>query len=92
MKIDENIVEHVAKLARIKISENEKKIFVEQFNSIFELFSKIDEVDTKDVEPAFQPIDLKNAFRDDEAKKFEWDPLANTKHKEGKYFKGPKIV
>jgi aspartyl-tRNA(Asn)/glutamyl-tRNA(Gln) amidotransferase subunit C len=92
VKADKELVEHVAKLARIKILEEEKAEFASQFNSILQFFSKIDEVNTENVEPAFQPINLKNVLREDEVKKFDWDPLANTKHKENKHFKGPKIV
>ena len=92
MEISEEIVEHVARLARIKISKKERSKFAKQFKSILEFFSRIDEIDTGNVEPAFQPIDLKNVLREDEVKEFEWKPLANTRHKEEKYFKGPKIV
>lgn len=92
VKVDKKLVEHVAKLARIKISEEEKDEFTSQFDSILNFFSKIDEIDTENIEPAFQPINLKNVLREDEVKEFEWDPLANTKHKENKYFKGPRII
>ncbi len=92
VEVDKKLVEHVSKLARIKISEEEKEEFTSQFDSILNFFSKIDEVNTENVEPAFQPIDLKNVLRKDEVKKFDWDPLANTKHKENKHFKGPRIV
>lgn len=92
MKIEKTTVEHVSKLARIKISEEEIEKFANQFESILKFFSMIDEIKETDVEPAFQPIEIKNSYREDEAKKFEWDPLSNTRHKEGEYFKGPRVV
>ena len=46
-------VEHVAWLAHIELSEQEKTLFTEQFNEILEYFKKIDEVDTEDVEPTY---------------------------------------
>jgi aspartyl-tRNA(Asn)/glutamyl-tRNA(Gln) amidotransferase subunit C len=91
-KIDEKLVTHVANLARIRLSKNEKKKFVEQFNSILEYFKRIDEVDTSHVDPSFHVVEIKNVFREGEKRKFDWNPLENTSHKEKKYFKGPRIV
>jgi len=44
-------VEHIALLAHINLSEEEKKNFMEQLNQILDYFGKIDEVDTKDIQP-----------------------------------------
>ncbi|MEM5834352.1 MAG: Asp-tRNA(Asn)/Glu-tRNA(Gln) amidotransferase subunit GatC [Candidatus Aenigmatarchaeota archaeon] len=92
MEIEEETLKYVTKIARLSLSEEEVKKFKNQLNQVLEAFKKIDEVDTSNLEPSFHPIEIKNVLRDDEEKKWEWEPLANTKHKEEKYFKGPRIV
>jgi aspartyl-tRNA(Asn)/glutamyl-tRNA(Gln) amidotransferase subunit C len=90
--VDEGIVKKVAKVARLELSEAEIKSFTVQLKGVLETFGKIDKVDTKGVEPSFHPQPLSNDWREDQAKPWKWEPLGNTKHKEGKYFKGPRIV
>ena len=58
-------VEHISWLASIKIEDEEKEEFVEQFNSILEYFHQLDEVDTEGVEPTYRVVDLANIFRED---------------------------
>jgi len=91
-KIDRKLVEHVSKVARLELSKEEKTKFTKQLEDILEAFKKIDRIDTKDVRPSFHPQEIKNVFREDQVKKWEWEPLKNTKLKEKGYFKGPKIV
>lgn len=91
-KIDKALLEHVSKIARLELTEEEKEKFVKQLEDILKAFKKIDEVDTTKVKPSFHPIEIKNVMREDEVKTWEWDPLANTKHKEERYFKGPRIL
>lgn len=91
-KIDKVLLEHVSKIARLELTEEEKKKFVKQLEDILKAFKKIDEVNTAKIKPSFHPIEIKNVMREDEVKVWKWEPLANTKHKEKKYFKGPRIV
>ena len=91
-KIDEKLVKHVAKIARLSLTKQEIEKFSKQLENILQAFKEIDEVDISGVEPSFHPQELKNVWREDKAKPWKWDPLGNTKHKEKKYFKGPKIV
>jgi len=94
-KVDSKTVEHVAKLARLELTDEEKKKFTKQLADVLDAFKKINEVDTKGVEPSFHPQELKNDWREDKVEKWKWQPfgpLDNTTHKEGKFFKGPKIV
>ena len=62
-------VEHISWLASIKIEDEEKDEFVEQFNTILEYFHQLDEVDTDGVEPTYRVVDLANIFREDVARK-----------------------
>ncbi|MCK5286336.1 MAG: Asp-tRNA(Asn)/Glu-tRNA(Gln) amidotransferase subunit GatC [Thermodesulfovibrionia bacterium] len=61
MKID-----HIARLARLELSDNEKEFFAQQMTNIMEYFDKLNELDTRDVEPTSHVLSMKNIFRDDE--------------------------
>jgi aspartyl-tRNA(Asn)/glutamyl-tRNA(Gln) amidotransferase subunit C len=63
--IDEKEVQHVARLARLKLSADELKRFSSQLNGILDYINQLNEVDTSDVEPMSHPLDLKNVFRED---------------------------
>jgi aspartyl-tRNA(Asn)/glutamyl-tRNA(Gln) amidotransferase subunit C len=91
-KIDKKLVERIAKVSRIELTEQEIEKLSKELGSILQAFKEIDKVNTSDVDPSFHPQELKNDWRDDKAQKYEWDPLGNTKHKEDRYFKGPRIV
>ena len=92
--LSKNEVEHVAWLAHIELSEQEKALFTEQFNEILEYFKKIDMVDTEDVEPTYHVLDLKNIYRKDETKPSlsTEEALKNAPKKEKKFLKAPRIV
>ncbi len=87
-------VEHISWLASIKIEDDEKDEFVEQFNSILEYFHQLDEVETEGVEPTFRVVDLANIFRDDVACQSlsQEEALRNAPRRENGYFKSPRIV
>jgi len=87
-------VEHISWLASIKIEDEEKDEFVEQFNSILEYFHQLDEVDTDGVEPTFRVVDLANIFREDVARPSlsQEEALLNAPRREDGYFKSPRIV
>ena len=94
MKIDKNLIENVAQLARLNLSEKEKELFVKDFKDILDSFSKISKCDTKNVKPSFQPVEIKNRLREDlvEESLSQEEALSNTKHKKDGYFKGPKVI
>jgi aspartyl-tRNA(Asn)/glutamyl-tRNA(Gln) amidotransferase subunit C len=87
-------VEHISWLASIKIEDEEKDEFVEQFNSILEYFHQLDEVDTEDIEPTYRVVDLSNVFREDATCKSlsQEEALKNAPRRENGYFKSPRIV
>ncbi len=59
-------VRHIAKLARLKLSDEEVPVLAEQLSGIFGYIDMLREVDTTGVEPTLQVAGLKNAFREDE--------------------------
>ncbi len=94
MQVDKKLLEHVAEVARIKLSEKEIEKFLPQLKEALEFFSKLKEINTDNVKPSFQPIELKNAMREDEEKQClsQDDALSLTEHKKDGYFKGPRAV
>jgi len=87
-------VEHVAWLARIELTEEEKSLFTEQFNRILEFFRQIDEVDTKDIPPTYHVLNLVNVYREDRVGETlpKESVLRNAPRKEDNFFKSPRIV
>ena len=94
MDIDRKLLEHVAELARLKLTEDEINKFLPQLKEALEFFSKLQEVDTDNVKPSFQPVELKNVMREDAEKEClsQDDALSLTEHKKDGYFKGPRAV
>jgi len=92
--LSEEEVEHIAWLAQIELTDEEKKLFTNQFNTIIDYFHIIDEADTKNVKPTFQILNLINVLREDiiEESMSTDSTLANAPRKEKGYFKAPKII
>jgi aspartyl-tRNA(Asn)/glutamyl-tRNA(Gln) amidotransferase subunit C len=58
-------VEHVAKLARLDLTEEEAVKYTEQLNAILEFAGKLGELDTQNIEPTSHVLDVYNVMRDD---------------------------
>ncbi|MDP6457842.1 MAG: Asp-tRNA(Asn)/Glu-tRNA(Gln) amidotransferase subunit GatC [Candidatus Bathyarchaeota archaeon] len=89
--IDKRLVRRIVKIARLDLSENEVEKFTEQLKEILGAFKRLDDVDTKGIEPSFHPQEISNVLRDDLVTPWCWNPLENTEHREGRHFKGPRI-
>ncbi len=94
MKISKKDVEHVARLARLRLTEEEKEKFGKQLNRILEYVEKLNELNTENVESTLPVVPLKNVLREDEIKPSlpVEDVLSNAPDKKGKYFKVPRII
>ncbi len=92
--MDKETVVHVANIARLNLTSEEIEKFAEELSVIENTFSELKSVDTENIKPTFQPVEIKNVLRDDmeEESLSEKDVFANTEHKENGYFKGPRIV
>jgi len=91
MAITRDEVLHVARLARLALTEDEIAKFQEQLSAILEAVSKVDELDLADVEPTAHPLDLANVWASDEVQPslpLE-DALANAPDSEDGYFRVP---
>lgn len=61
-------VSHIAKLARIGLTEEEKQKFEKELSAILEFVEKLNEVDVSGVEPMTGGTELANRYREDEAR------------------------
>jgi aspartyl-tRNA(Asn)/glutamyl-tRNA(Gln) amidotransferase subunit C len=66
MSITPKDVEHVARLARLELSNAEKDQFTEQLNAILKYAEKLNGLDTDNVEPTSHVLPIKNVMRADE--------------------------
>ena len=71
MQITKDLVAHIAKLARIKLSETEVDKFTGQMTEIVKFVEKLNEVDTKNVPETSQVNGMENVLREDEVKPFK---------------------
>lgn len=92
MRIDKKILQDVANNARIRLNKEEEEELLGQLNDVLKIFSRLSEANTDKIEPSFQPIEVKNVFRQDVVEPCKEDVLANIKNKEDGYFKGPKAL
>ena len=93
-KITHETVKRVAQVARLKLSDKEVDKFTKDLEAMLDAFHDLDNVQTKGVNPAFQPVETKNVLRKDtvEPSLTQEQALSNTKNKEKGQFKGPKAV
>ena len=66
MAITREEVLYVARLARLELSEDEVARFQEQLSAILDAVSKVSELDLADVPPTAHPLEIANAWAEDE--------------------------
>ncbi len=94
MKISKQEVEHVAKLARLELAEEEKDRLTDQLSKILTYVEKLSELDTTGVEPTAHVLEIRNVMRDDAAAPSlaQDRALANAPDKAAGHYKVPKII
>ncbi|MBN2284705.1 MAG: Asp-tRNA(Asn)/Glu-tRNA(Gln) amidotransferase subunit GatC [Deltaproteobacteria bacterium] len=94
MKLTKAEVEHVAHLARLTISEEEKDMFTSQLNDILLYMDILNRIDTGGIEPMTHAISLENALRDDVRQESLGTEasLANAPDDAGDCFKVPRVI
>jgi len=66
IQVDEKLVKEIALLARLDLTREETEMFVSQFKDILDYVSVLNEVDTKNIPPAYLSSANKGVIRDDE--------------------------
>jgi aspartyl-tRNA(Asn)/glutamyl-tRNA(Gln) amidotransferase subunit C len=94
MELSDKEVSHVARLARLKLTDEEKERFRSQLAKILTYMEELKRIDTKDVPPTAHALGLTGAFREDEARLFPQvsEILKLAPQREESYFKVPKII
>ncbi|MBU5674768.1 Asp-tRNA(Asn)/Glu-tRNA(Gln) amidotransferase subunit GatC [Paenibacillus brevis] len=94
MSIQVNDVEHVAKLARLNLTEEEREIFTGQLNAILQYAEKLNELDTDQVEPTTHVLHLSNVMREDEVRESlpQEKVFRNAPEEEDGQFKVPAVL
>jgi aspartyl-tRNA(Asn)/glutamyl-tRNA(Gln) amidotransferase subunit C len=93
VQISREEVLHVARLARLALTEEEVERFREQLSAILEAVGKVSELDLDGVPPTSHPLDLVNVFAEDEPRPSlsREDALANAPDAEGGFFGVPPV-
>ena len=94
MSVSSEQVRHIAKLARIAMSEEELEKLVPELNNILGWVEQLGEVDTNGVEPLTAVIDQKLRLRDDVVNDGDVrdDVLANAPEAQHGFFAVPKVI
>ena len=95
MRLDKELVLRIAKNARLNLTEPEIKEFLPELKEVLDKFSELSKVDIpSNVNASFQPIEVKNIFREDKTEEClsQEEALKNAKHKNDGYFKGPRAI
>lgn len=94
MEISQDDVAHVAKLARLEVSEDETAVFARQLSAILTHIDQLKRVDTAGVEPTATVLPSDNVFREDEVRPSltPEQALSNAPDQEDGFFRVPKIL
>ena len=94
MKVDIKTVDEVAHLARLEFDAEAKKEIVVDMNRMLAFVEKLNELDTKGVEPLIYMTDESNVLRDDIVKETitQKEALQNAPKKDSDYFKISKVI
>ena len=91
MAISRDEVLHVARLARLDLTEEEIERFGRQLDAILDAVGKVAELDLTDVEPTADPLELVNVWGEDEPRpSLPLDEVfANAPDRDGNFFRVP---
>lgn len=86
-------VEHVAKLARLELTDEEKELYTKQLGEVLQYVNQMNEVDTSKIEPMTQVVDFVNVMREDKVvyEQTKEELMKNAPEQENGFFKVPKI-
>lgn len=92
--IDESQVRHIAKLGRLKLGDDEVRLFAAQLGAILGYIEQLSNVDTTGVEPMTHPLPLRNVLREDEPAESlsSNSALRNAPQREGDFFRVPAVL
>ena len=91
MAISNDEVLHVARLARLALTDEEVERLGAQLNAILEAVGKVAELDLEGIEPTAHPLDVVNVWAEDEPRPslLVEEALANAPDHESGFFRVP---
>lgn len=94
MGIARKDVEHVARLARLALTEEEKELFEQQLSKVLEHAARVTSLDTEGVPPTSHAIPFANVVRPDEEEECltQSEAVAAAPAPESGYFRVPRIL
>ena len=94
MAITREEVRHVARLARLALSDDEAGRLVGQLSAILDYVKQLDRIDTRDVVPTSHAVEKGTPMRDDAVEPFgdREALLANAPDRLGDFFRVPRII
>lgn len=94
MAVDNNTVDKIAELAKLKFDDTAKEEIKADLNKMLDFVDKLNELDTKNVDPLIYMLDEEQVLRKDEVKGqvSQQDALKNAPDKDSDYFKVPKVI
>ncbi len=94
MSIDKNTVGKIARLARIRVTEDEKDKLAAELSRILKMIEELNQVDTKGVEPMTSVVQMKPPLRPDAVTdgNIQNKILANAPEQTAGFFVVPKVV
>ena len=94
MKISREEVEHVARLARLALPEDELDRLTGEMDAILGYVEKLNELDTESIVPTAHAVPVENALREDQVKPSIGieKALANAPQTAGGCFRVPRVI
>lgn len=94
MKVDEQLVDKLAHLARLEFNGDEKQHIIKDLDRILGFVEQLQAVNTDGVEPLIYLSDERNVMRADEVKTSvsKQEGLKNAAKKDSDYFRVPKVI
>jgi aspartyl-tRNA(Asn)/glutamyl-tRNA(Gln) amidotransferase subunit C len=94
MEINDEIIDHLAHLARLEFKGQAKEEIKKDLNRIVSFVEKLNELETENVEPLIYMTEEYNVLRADEVKQdvSQKEALKNAPKKDSDYFKVPRVV
>ena len=92
--ISSSDVRKVAQLARLELPDDQIELYTAQIEEILSYVDQLQEIDTKNVSPTTRAVEVVNAMREDlvDVKCLREDILNQAPHREGDFFRVPKIL
>jgi len=94
MEITDETIEHLAHLARLSFSDEEKEELKQDLEKMIGFVEKLKEIDTTAIEPLLYITEAKNILREDEIHQTitKKEALLNAPHTDGDFFIVPKVI